>query len=481
MAVGLSYEEASVFCEENFPGLVDVAASNAPSSTTLSGDKASIGEAKALLDQQGTFARVLRVDTAYHSHHMHPCAEPYLDLLQAVNVKALPGDESCEWYSSVLGERIDASLHGEALAGEYWVENMINPVLFSMASELASGATLPCHMAVEVGPHPALKGPFNQTWKRATGSQLPHQATLSRNAHDVAALSDTLGFIWCHLGKGSVDFTSYTQAFSTSFNTTLATDLPPYPWDHTQSFWRESRKSLKYRHRGHPPHTLLGVRSAEDPGDSLRWLNHLRLEEVPWLDGHKVEGQVVLPAAAYLVMAMESARAIDETKTVQLVELSEVHIMSAIQLGQDSQAIETVFNLEVGDRQPSHATATWSLSTPLRDGNWKCNAKGKVRVEFGSMDGASLLPSRTKPIASLTSVDVERFYSSLTSIGLEYTGEFKHLDSIERQLSFATARTRHITSDFAAMIHPALLEFWIDPESPYFKPVFAEDIEFVLY
>ena len=26
-----------------------------------------------------------------------------------------------------------------------------------------------------------------------------------------------------------------------------------------------------------------------------------------------------------------------------------------------------------------------------------------------------------------------------------------------------------------------MLEFWIDPDSPYFKPVYAEDIEFVLY
>lgn len=26
-----------------------------------------------------------------------------------------------------------------------------------------------------------------------------------------------------------------------------------------------------------------------------------------------------------------------------------------------------------------------------------------------------------------------------------------------------------------------MLEFWISPDSPYFKPVFAEDIEFVLY
>ena len=26
-----------------------------------------------------------------------------------------------------------------------------------------------------------------------------------------------------------------------------------------------------------------------------------------------------------------------------------------------------------------------------------------------------------------------------------------------------------------------MLEFWISPDSPYFKPRFAEDIEFVLY
>ena len=26
-----------------------------------------------------------------------------------------------------------------------------------------------------------------------------------------------------------------------------------------------------------------------------------------------------------------------------------------------------------------------------------------------------------------------------------------------------------------------MLEFWVDPASPYFKPVFGQDIEFVLY
>ena len=26
-----------------------------------------------------------------------------------------------------------------------------------------------------------------------------------------------------------------------------------------------------------------------------------------------------------------------------------------------------------------------------------------------------------------------------------------------------------------------MLEFWIDPESPYYKPIFGEDHEFILY
>ncbi|KAM0230168.1 hypothetical protein ACHAP5_011436 [Fusarium lateritium] len=147
-------------------------------------------------------------------------------------------------------------------------------------------------------------------------------------------------------------------------------------------------------------------------------------------------------------MALEAARIIDQTKEIQLIDLSDVHILSAIQLSQESQATELVFNLEVEQNQSDFA---------IERDNWRCNAKGQLRVEYGSAD-ISLLPPRNKPIASLTSVDVERFYTSLADIGLEYSGEFKHLDSIERQLGLATASACHITPDFSALIHPAVLD-----------------------
>ena len=33
----------------------------------------------------------------------------------------------------------------------------------------------------------------------------------------------------------------------------------------------------------------------------------------------------------------------------------------------------------------------------------------------------------------------------------------------------------------AMHVERGMLEFWVSADSPYFKPVFAEDIEFVLY
>jgi acyl transferase domain-containing protein len=54
-----------------------VACVNSPMSTTISGDKAAIEALKNILDEVSVFARILKVDTAYHSHHMKIVAQRY--------------------------------------------------------------------------------------------------------------------------------------------------------------------------------------------------------------------------------------------------------------------------------------------------------------------------------------------------------------------------------------------------------------------
>jgi len=96
MAVGMSFEEATSFCQKKqFAGKIAVAASNARSSVTLSGDEIAIDEAKCVLDEEKTFARLLKADTAYHSHHMKPCATPYLESLRKCNIQVQDGPRLC--------------------------------------------------------------------------------------------------------------------------------------------------------------------------------------------------------------------------------------------------------------------------------------------------------------------------------------------------------------------------------------------------
>ena len=178
MAVAMALNEATAFCQRSaFAGRLTVAASNAPSSVTLSGDAKAIREAKEVLDQQGTFARVLKVNKAYHSHHMLPCIEPYLECLGrcAIQPQRASVEGDCTWYSSVYG-RNGSSIHDpDALRDTYWADNMIKPVLFSQAIERAAREDDHCFdLALKIGPHPALQGPFTDTLRAVTGVDVPH-------------------------------------------------------------------------------------------------------------------------------------------------------------------------------------------------------------------------------------------------------------------------------------------------------------------
>lgn len=459
LAAGLSYDAACELCEQQFAGRIDVAAWNAPRSVTLSGDADAVAEAKALLDGRGVFARLLKVDTAYHSHHMRPCSAPYVRSLRACGIRPRPPRTGCVWFSSVLGERVEGEQLVESLACDYWRDNLVNPVLFNLAVELAAQGDFLCDAAVEVGPHPALKGPFTQTYQQTINLQIPYQGTLSRGKHDVGALSDTLGFLWARLGTSAVNFSQYAQAFSdTALSPRFLAELPKYCWDHSQKFWKESRRSANFRKREQGPHPLLGVRSPDDVGHELRWYNTLRLQDLPWLDGHVVEGQVIFPAAAYLVMAMEASGALLRNRTVELLELCDVVIANAIPLQDDDAGVQTMFTLKSSFSADSDLVgAEWSCFSPSGDSNtpWRRNASGKLRLTMRK-DTLTTLPPRVAPTTSLSSVDADRFYECLADIGLQYTGLFKRLETIKRKSGIATATTTHVPT--TAIIHPALLD-----------------------
>ena len=128
LAVGLGEVEVSRYTSRVQKGRISIACVNSPHSTTISGDIEAIDELKILLESDGIQSRLLKVDVAYHSHHMQAIAATYLESLQSI--KSNPNPTSIEFISSVTG-REKMSDFGPA----YWVQNLVSKVQYSAAVE----------------------------------------------------------------------------------------------------------------------------------------------------------------------------------------------------------------------------------------------------------------------------------------------------------------------------------------------------------
>lgn len=455
IAVGFGYEEGLNFCAmKQFAGRLTVAASNSPESVTLSGDLDAVQEAKEMLDAEGLFNRILRVDTAYHSSHMYPCAAPYVAALQRCGIVA-SNSNSTVWVSSVYEDsRIITAVEDKDMEADYWKDNLTGRVLFSQALERALDiGNGDFDLALEVGPHPSLKGPTLETIRQTVGSDIPYSGVLDRKSDDISALSAALGFSWLTLGSGIVDFAGYAADFDSANAVDLAApalpDLPTYPWDHQKALYRESRLNKNVRNRVDAPHPLLGSRTPDDTEYEPRWRNFFIINELPWLRDHSIQNQIIVPGATYCVMALEAAKVLCRGKNVRSIELNDVAILRPIVLDKASDGTETLFSVRSdldSNKNKNEIQAQFSLSAgTVEEQHLRTAATGNICITLADSDvdadsPSTLFPARsTQAHLDLIPTNVERFYTSMKAIGLTYEGPFKAITSIKRRLNTASA------------------------------------------
>jgi hybrid polyketide synthase/nonribosomal peptide synthetase ACE1 len=157
LAVGTSLEDAQKLCGlPEFNNRLCIAAHNSTASITLSGDIDAVEQAKSVFKERNTFVRQLMVDTAYHSHHMLPFGDAYIESLRSIKININSERKAkCTWYSSVVPGKIMEPT--EELKDIYWRDNLVKPVLFAEA--IVEAAKMQTTVAIEIGPHPALKAP----------------------------------------------------------------------------------------------------------------------------------------------------------------------------------------------------------------------------------------------------------------------------------------------------------------------------------
>ncbi|KUI71858.1 Polyketide synthase-nonribosomal peptide synthetase [Cytospora mali] len=390
MAVGMSLDEATAFCQNSdILSRVAVAASNSPSSVTLSGDSDAILEAKTILDQRGTFTRILQVNKAYHSHHMKPCADAYLQSLAKCSIqpRRTSVDGDCAWYSSVHGPDGRSVHDPDALRDKYWVENMVKPVLFYQAVGRAAREEDHClDLALEIGPHPALRGPVQDALKVVTGVKIPYLSLLARSADERVTFSDALGAIW--------------MKFQPLPGTAPVIDC----WDHEKPLFFES-----------PGYVSMAV-------DAVGILANLLEPRVEQAQAYPIE---LTDLQFHRAVAFDD----DMPGGVDITL-----IMRVLHRNSARNTVEAEVSCYSGDTDahPEEAAIKGVGSTAL-------NFSGHAVIFLPHEEAApsSILPIRTAPELPLGSVDTARFYSWVSSTGLQYSGDFL-VESIQRRRNTAT-------------------------------------------
>ncbi|KAL4922018.1 hypothetical protein BDW62DRAFT_197254 [Aspergillus aurantiobrunneus] len=347
LAAGLSKEDACEYLASLPYESSDsdrVACINSPKSVTISGDSEAIGMLHTLLEDHKVFVRRLPVDVAYHSHHMLRTASKYRDALAGL---PSPVDNDVLFISSVEGEQVP----GSTLTKDYWVKSLIAPVLFSDALSVlcrrlssSEGSNSVVALA-EIGQHASLNGPIQQilTELSIPVTKYVYASPLVRNKSATRTALRFAGEMVRNGVRVNLDAVNFPN---TDTRPECLTDLPPYPWNHSTSYWHESHRSRTYRNREYPPHALLGTLTPDSSIFDLRRGKYVQLSEteMSWLSGHKLDLRIVFPGAGYLCMALDAA-IWHEAKTSKggirgPVTLSDVELTDPLILSADVDTVE---------------------------------------------------------------------------------------------------------------------------------------------
>lgn len=455
MAVETTAEDAlDLLQEPEFCGRASIAAINAASSVTLSGDADAIDEMAVVFKDEGKFARRLKVDKAYHSHHMNPCSAEYLSSLRRLDVQVSGASSPrCPWFSTVYENRVPEL--AQYLRVQYWDDNMRSPVLFKQAVERACGVGEPFDLIVEIGPHPALKRPVLQT----TGP-VPYTGLLKRDASDLESLANGLGYIAAHLGRHSLDHQAYDRFVYGASDAKLIKGLPPYSWNHEHEYWHESRYVRAVLKRRQPVHELLGHLTPDSTAHDMRWRNLLRPQEVAWLKGHQLQNQIVFPAAGYILTALEACRALRNESTASCIEISEIEISRALIFDSAESSVEIVFSLsDIQHYGNAEITAKFSYcaSTGKERGDVLDQfASGSVHISLGEFSHDAL-PLMGPCPPNLIGIREDDVYDSLARLGYQYSDSFRALSGLERKLGRCTGLISDVRGS-QLLVHPGVLD-----------------------
>ncbi|MFD8125781.1 SDR family NAD(P)-dependent oxidoreductase [Streptomyces mirabilis] len=412
-----------------FTGRLFVAAVNSARSTAVSGEADALAELRDRLDERGIAARPLTTPFASHTPLMDPLRAELLDRFSGVRGVQTP----TPLYSAVLAEPFP----GDRLDADHWYANLREPVRFAdtIRRMLDDGY----RYFVELSPHPSLTSSIEAVAAEA-GIDAVGIGSLRRQSdgHDVLLR-----------GLGELYTAGHTPDWPLLFPQGRRVDLPTYAFARERHWLAPAPATAS---AGASP--LLGTHlEASDEPDRHLFQADIDLDDsrFAYLTDHRVTGEVWLPGAAFLDMALEAASTLRGGGEVQLAD---VRFVQPLPLEVDRPVrLQLVLSpAEDGFRDFTIA------STPSggHGAPWQRHVSGRLAVtaQTATDDEERLDAVRERCDEH---VDPAAVYAGLAALGIDYGPAFRGLEEGRRTNMAALGRLAR-TPAAGHLLHPAVLD-----------------------
>ena len=443
LALGVGFEEASALIQQHANGYAIVAAINSAKSVTISGDQSAVENVQKAADASGLFTRRLKIEMAYHSHHMEEVAAYYLEAIRPFCDENAPHFDqvvpSSLFVSSVTGHLADPA----TINASYWVNNLVRPVRFADAihsvftlqgGKINAARQLP-DTVVEIGPHAALKNPIKQTLEHvklnrsdrlnaSTFTYLPSLVRGTDGNEAILGLAGTLFTMGAPIQLGAVNQTN-------KHNAHVITGLPAYAWDKSTSYEIRPRATHEKLFPGEPYNPLLGIKIISHGGRERAYRQVFTLDEAPWIRDHNVAGAIIFPMTGYMSCAIEAARRTLSSPAAAFL-VRDFHTVRSLEI-QEEETVDMVTKIRPAAAEKGvSSSTTWSfeISAWTEANGWTIHTYGQIQPEMTEMtvDTPTLKTclSLVNTTSNLIEHDVAYAYENAGVRGTRYGPTFRN-------------------------------------------------------
>jgi acyl transferase domain-containing protein/acyl carrier protein len=349
---------------------VTVAALNGPENIVISGDEPAVREVLARFESEGVKSKTLATSHAFHSHHM----DPMLDELRQAAVKVKYATPTIDIISNLTGQPADGHTYADP---NYWPRHARSPVRF--AEGIKAMAERGCELFLEIGPNPTLIG----MGQRCISGDYAWLPSLRAGRDDWQMLLDSLSQL--HVRGAKIDWAGFDRDYPRQ-----KVALPHYPFQRKRYWANVSEGSVSNglsgpSHNGRILHPLLGRRVVAATNDRI-FESQLAQNRPAMLADSKAQGAVLMPASAYLEMALAASAELNGKPWA----VCDVTLFEPLLLNKTPQTVQTILTPEnedavafriVGVAQSEEEEPTF---TTLATGRLESN--NKLSVQSASVD-----------------------------------------------------------------------------------------------